>query len=244
MLTVMMLVHKLESWICMHGAILLQKYLHGIQPISHSNPKKLRVLHKSEHYLAVNKHFDILFNSDERTDNRFSLFDQIRQSYPEHFNPKLGHGFHVLHRLDFSTSGVLVIPLTKDAAAKGAKEFQERRTKKYYLALVRGHVSQPRLDINLPIGEDTREEWRNVKMCTPRQEWCKYPRSSRTRLLVLERGLYNNYPATKVLLAPITGRRHQLRVHCHELGHTIVGDFTYSNRRDLLPHRMFLHAHR
>ena len=35
----------------------------------------------------------------------------------------------------------------------------------------------------------------------------------------------------QVLLAPVTGRRHQLRLHCHRLGHTIVGDFTYSGKR-------------
>ena len=44
------------------------------------------------------------------------------------------------------------------------------------------------------------------------------------------------------MLKPITGRRHQLRLHLSESGHTIVGDFTYSKRRDLLPYRMFLHA--
>ena len=55
---------------------------------------------------------------------------------------------------------------------------------------------------------------------------------------------FTDYPATKLLLKPITGRRHQLRVHLSESGHTIVGDFTYSNRRDLLPFRMFLHAYR
>lgn len=53
-----------------------------------------------------------------------------------------------------------------------------------------------------------------------------------------------DYPATKVLLKPITGRRHQLRLHLSHVGHTIVGDFSYSNRRDVWPHRMFLHAQR
>lgn len=48
----------------------------------------------------------------------------------------------------------------------------------------------------------------------------------------------------QVLLSPITGRRHQLRVHCAEIGHRVVGDFTYSDRRDVSPFRMFLHAHR
>lgn len=46
----------------------------------------------------------------------------------------------------------------------------------------------------------------------------------------------------QVLLNPVTGRRHQLRVHCHEIGHRIVGDFTYSNRKDTDPRRMYLHA--
>lgn len=45
-------------------------------------------------------------------------------------------------------------------------------------------------------------------------------------------------------MKPLTGRRHQLRLHMNVLGHTIVGDYTYSNRRDTAPYRMFLHAYR
>jgi 23S rRNA-/tRNA-specific pseudouridylate synthase len=47
-----------------------------------------------------------------------------------------------------------------------------------------------------------------------------------------------------ILLKPITGRRHQLRVHLSELGFCIVGDYTYSQRSDISPPRMFLHAFR
>ena len=81
-------------------------------------------------------------------------------------------------------------------------------------------------------------------MCTADKPYCQKPRSAHTRLLTLQRGIYEGYPATKVLLKLITGRRHQLRVHCSFLGHTIVGDYTYSDRKDLLPYRMFLHSHR
>lgn len=42
----------------------------------------------------------------------------------------------------------------------------------------------------------------------------------------------------------LAGRRHQIRVHCDFIGHRIVGDFTYSNRRDILPFRMMLHSYR
>ena len=108
-----------------------------------------------------------------------------------------------------------------------------------------GHVSSECLDIRVGIGDETDEEWAGVRMTTEDADTCGGKvRDARTRLVVLERGEYRSKPATKVLLSPITGRRHQLRVHCHYIGHTIVGDFTYSNRQDVLSPRMFLHAHR
>ena len=101
------------------------------------------------------------------------------------------------------------------------------------------------IDIKVGIGDETEEEWAGVKMAAAGSETCgDKVRDARTRLVVLQRGVFRGQPATKVLLSPITGRRHQLRVHCHHLGHTIVGDFTYSNRQDILSPRMFLHAHR
>lgn len=81
-------------------------------------------------------------------------------------------------------------------------------------------------------------------MCTPESASCTNPRNAHTQLVVLERGVYMSYPATKVLLLLITGRRHQIRVHCSNIGHTIVGDFTYSNRKDTCPSRTFLHSYK
>jgi len=81
-------------------------------------------------------------------------------------------------------------------------------------------------------------------MCTIDSIYCINPRSAHTRLVVLERGIFMSYPATKVLLMLITGRRHQIRVHCSDIGHTIIGDFTYSNRKDTSPSRTFLHSFR
>lgn len=80
-------------------------------------------------------------------------------------------------------------------------------------------------------------------MCTGDQDCCINPRYAITRLTVLERGVFMSYPATKVLLLLITGRRHQIRVHCSNIGHTIVGDYTYSGRKDISPSRTFLHAY-
>jgi len=237
--------HRLEGWLIHRLAFIYHKNWKGREVLHKKNAlDQLKVLHKSEQFLVVDKQADLVINT-EPGDDRLSLFHQIRHSFPELYQPNLGHGFYVLHRLDYSTSGVLVVPLTKKAASQAMRQFEERKTKKYYLALVRGHVSEDCLEINVPIGDDSRPEWSRLRMSTPSTDpGCMRPREARTKLLVLERGQYNKQPATKVLLAPLTGRRHQLRYHCHYLGHTIVGDWVYSNRRDVLPHRMFLHAYR
>ena len=80
----------------------------------------LRVLHKSENFLAVNKQPDLVLNTNPgdtrylvpctRQHNtsathpcRQSLYHQVAQRYPELRRPELGHGFYVAHRLDYST---------------------------------------------------------------------------------------------------------------------------------------------
>ena len=69
-------------------------------------------------------------------------------------------------------------------------------------------------------------------------------RYSETEVEVLEYGKYLGRPVTKVRLHPITGRRHQLRLHMKTLGHAIVGDATYNENYTSASHRMMLHAHR
>lgn len=81
-------------------------------------------------------------------------------------------------------------------------------------------------------------------MCISNDIFCEKPRKSCTILVVLEQGFRNGKPATKVLLCPETGRRHQLRVHCCHIGHTVIGDYTYSERKDVEPYRTFLHSFR
>jgi len=218
----MYFLRRLESWLKHRLAIFIQGTWHGRKAITPENYlDQLRVLHKSDHFLVVNKHPDIVMNTNPG-DNRVSLFDQIQHRYPELYHPNLGHGFYVLHRLDYSTSGIVVVPLTKKANTQAMQQFEKRLTRKLYLALVRGFVKEDRMEIDIPIGRNPSSDH---IMATPDEEGCEKPREAKTRLLVLERGKYSGKPATKVLLAPLTGRRHQLRVHCHKLGHTIVWGF-------------------
>ncbi|KAL1138904.1 hypothetical protein AAG570_008966, partial [Ranatra chinensis] len=153
--------------------------------------------------------------------------------------------FYFVHRLDYATSGVLCVALNKPACSAATTAFEKRKAKKYYIALLRGHVAGEILDVTVPIGEAASETSGSHMMCTNTgSNECLSARWAHSRLLVIGRGMYGGYPATKVLLRPVTGRRHQLRVHCTHIGHTIVGDFTYSRRKDVQPHRTFLHAFR
>lgn len=142
------------------------------------------------------------------------------------------------------TSGVICIALNKKAAQIASNAFEARTAKKFYLALLHGHIDEPHLIINKAIGIDIREKKGNHKMCVSDSIFCEKPKKSYTILMVLERGFRNGKPATKVLLCPSTGRRHQLRVHCSYIGHTVIGDYTYSERKDIEPYRTFLHSFR
>ncbi|XP_050309661.1 RNA pseudouridylate synthase domain-containing protein 1-like [Anthonomus grandis grandis] len=199
------------------------------------------IVFESENFIIVNKQPDLKINSNKKSEPTVQTL--LKQIYPNLANKRLFHEFYFPHRLDYSTSGILCIPKTKHACKKTSEAFSSRSTKKYYIALVRGLVSQIIVDINIPIGEDIKNP-DIQKMCTAIEGNgnCKLPRNAQTIITVLEVGFFNDYFATKVLCRPVTGRRHQIRVHCCHLGHTIVGDYTYSNRKDVYPTRMYLHS--
>uniref|UniRef100_A0A8D0GIJ1 Pseudouridine synthase RsuA/RluA-like domain-containing protein n=1 Tax=Sphenodon punctatus TaxID=8508 RepID=A0A8D0GIJ1_SPHPU len=98
------------------------------------------------------------------------------------------------------------------------------------------------MTLRFAIGKNTAEGMTHM-MCIEGTEGCENPKPCQSELIVLEHGLYGGDPVTKVLLQPLTGRTHQLRVHCSAAGHPIVGDFTYSLKKDSSPYRMMLHAY-
>ncbi|XP_050537005.1 RNA pseudouridylate synthase domain-containing protein 1-like [Daktulosphaira vitifoliae] len=202
---------------------------------------EIEVLYESSDYLIVNKPEDVYVNNHFKEKPSLDLL--LSAKYPHLVNNNLEHSFYFVHRLDFVTSGVICIALNKKACAAASNRFQKRTSKKFYLALLRGHVSVNNLELTKSIGYCSKEISGNHKMCTAENLTCIKPRFAHTKLVVIERGIFMSYPATKVILQLVTGRRHQIRVHCSEIGHTIVGDFTYSNRKDITPHRTFLHSY-
>ena len=162
-----------------------------------------------------------------------TLQTQLGACHPEHVDPTTAFGFRLAHQLDYATSGVLCVALSKRAAKMAAACFAGRTARKCYLALVHGHVQWVQAVCERAIGLDESDE-RGFRMAVDGAPG-KHCGPARTACALVGRGyLDDGRPASKLLLRPLTGRRHQLRVHCLHLGH---GAPALRRRRALLPVR-------
>ena len=140
-----------------------------------------------------------------------------------------GRELLIVHRLDRGTSGVLVFAKDVETHRRLSALFEQRAVGKVYLALVLGHVDPRSGEITHPLrafgsgrmGVDARGK------------------ASSSRYDVIER-----LPADDLLeVRPLTGRRHQIRVHLYAIGHPVVGDTTYGDPRPVGgASRLMLHA--
>ena len=148
-----------------------------------------------------------------------------------------------VHQLDNATSGVLVAASNKRAAGAAAKLFRERKAQKTYLAIVFGHPEEDEWTVDAAMGRDP-EDPKGFKERIDEDDG----KACETRFKVLKRGVltlkgkFEGVPVSKVEVTPVTGRRHQIRVHLMWSGHPIVGDNAYSEDTDSF--RTFLHAHK
>jgi tRNA pseudouridine32 synthase/23S rRNA pseudouridine746 synthase len=143
----------------------------------------------------------------------------------------------IVHRLDMATSGVMVMALNKSAHVSISRQFEQRQTKKCYLARVLGLVELDTGNVNLPLICD----WPN----RPKQKVdFENGKQSLTHYRVLSRQEPANEAASSLIeLTPVTGRSHQLRVHMLSLGHPILGDKLYAPETALtMRDRLQLHA--
>ena len=138
----------------------------------------------------------------------------------------------LVHRLDLPTSGVMIFAKNANAQRHLGLQFEKRKSRKTYIARVWGNVQADNGTINLPLTAD----WPN----RPRQ-MVNHDRGkpSVTDWEVIKRGKNT----TRLVLFPQTGRSHQLRVHCLELGHPILGDRIYAHTEAFnAAERLQLHA--
>ncbi|QIB66433.1 pseudouridine synthase [Kineobactrum salinum] len=190
--------------------------------VPHSQ-EPIAILYRDEHLLLVRKPHLLLSIPGRHPLNRDCLITRLQQDFPT---------ASIVHRLDLDTSGIMVIALDKPSHAHISRQFQQRRVHKTYEAVVYGRVAVGRGEVNLPIACD----WER----RPLQKICHQSgREALTRFEVMERGS----DRSRLLLAPVTGRSHQLRIHMRELGHPILGCDMYAHEAALaMAPRLLLHA--
>lgn len=141
-------------------------------------------------------------------------------------------GIREVHRLDWETSGLMLLARNKAAHRELSRQFQEREVEKSYIAMVAGVPEGERGEIDLSL----RCDWPNRprQMVDPAQG-----KPSLTRWEQLGAG----GDSSRLRLTPVTGRSHQLRVHLAAIGHPILGDRLYADdKAQGMAKRLLLHA--
>ena len=135
----------------------------------------------------------------------------------------------LVHRLDRDTSGVVIMAKNPETQTFLRKQFQDRKTKKTYYAIVEGYPKLDEARIDLPILRDKK------RPTTFRVD--PSGKASETFYKVIKKSDKH----ALLELRPTTGRTHQLRVHMKYLGHPILGDVVYGNEK---ADRLYLHANK
>ncbi len=187
-----------------------------------SEKQELEIIYEDDVLIAVNKPSEFL--SVPGKEIKDSVYSRIKEKYPEATGPL------IVHRLDMSTSGILLLTKTKEANKVLQSQFINRTIKKRYVALLDGILSEESGKIKLPLRVDLDDRPKQLVDFTYGK-----PAETDWKIINKENG------KTRVHFYPITGRTHQLRVHAahkNGLNSPIIGDDLYGKKEN----RLHLHA--
>ncbi|MCH8194260.1 MAG: RluA family pseudouridine synthase [Planctomycetes bacterium] len=198
------------------------EHLVGAKAIGHS------ATHHCNAILSMNELFPIVFEDEDllvinkpaglvchptKGDEYSSLVGRIRLH--------LGKGGSLINRLDRETSGVVLVAKRPEVAGQLGKLWQAGGVRKTYQALVHGQPDENHGRIEATLGKDLASEV-VIKNCV-----CDDGAWSTTRYRVLKRFVRAEERFSLLEVSPLTGRKHQIRIHLKHIGHPIVGDKIY-----------------
>lgn len=185
-----------------------------------------RLLYRDALMLIIDKPAGLPVHAGPKGGEHLGLYlDQLRFGLPK--APELAH------RLDKDTSGCLVLGRHRKALDMLGKLFSSNRITKTYWAIVDGTPPQEEGRIDLPLGKKSND---------PRSWWMMVDKENGQQAITDYRVLGTQGALTWLELKPLTGRTHQLRVHCAGMGFPIVGDAIYGDRETARQQALCLHA--
>jgi 23S rRNA pseudouridine955/2504/2580 synthase/23S rRNA pseudouridine1911/1915/1917 synthase len=188
------------------------------QPIVRFQPQPLddlEVLYEDAETLAINKPVGLSPMPDP-TSREARLINGLLH-YAQNDSPLPCSRIYIVHRLDKDTSGALLFAKSPDAARHYSSLFEERQVEKHYLGLVQGELPSDHGEVDAPIAQGTRGRMRLRE---------RRGKRAVSRWSVTER--FRGF--TLLHLQPLTGRKHQLRLHCSSLRHPLAVDPLYGGR--------------
>jgi 23S rRNA pseudouridine955/2504/2580 synthase len=186
-----------------------------------------QIIHEDDHMLILNKPSGLAVHGGSGL--KFGAIEALRALRPQ------ARFLELVHRIDRDTSGILLVAKKRSALRHLQAQFREKTVQKYYFALVMGTWKRSDKQVTAPL---LKNEVNSIVRVNPKGK------PSDTRFKVLE----NFDKATLIQASPVTGRTHQIRVHCQYKGHPIAWDDRYGDPRfDAYTKavgidRLFLHA--
>jgi len=204
----------------------------------------LKVVFEDEHIVVVDKPAGVLC-----VPNKDSNIASLSQAVFDKYGSESGRADKmVVHRLGMDTSGLVVFARTEAALRHMNSLFRTRSVTRTYEALVCGTIEENEGIINMPLMRDyefppymrvSTEEHQRALMGLSAEDVGKKllerPKESLTKFVVVKREEMEGNPVTRVSLTSISGRTHQLNVHCAAYGHPIVGDKVYGINGEATP---------
>ena len=192
-------------------------------------PVDFRVIYEDQDILVIDKPAGLVVHPAPGH-WRGTLVHGLLWRYPE--MARLGNRLRpgIVHRLDATTSGLMLVARSQSAMEELQRMFSQRQVTKEYLALLHGSTARHEGTLSGPIARDPRNPLRMAVVADGRPALTGY------------RVLWNKGAISLVVCRLFTGRTHQIRVHMAAMGHPLVGDALYGAPREDGFERVFLHS--